>query len=152
MREMYFDEYGWPNPRRADGPKHLTPEDWSQGRRATGTGSRYRWVDPKRDNCTKEDWPYSYSEHYVLGTAAKGDDAAYSDRLQQWSQENWERAWKVIGNRRFDQFSFDDANKFMSAYFDKPTKVSAIAEGCNVGNGYPYWVLWFSHITSSRKP
>lgn len=145
-----FDEgYRDHRRRRSYGPHHgphLTGDDWSKSRKPTAIDPRYRWVDPHRENRRKEDWPYSYSDHYLWGVGAKGDHAVYSDRLHQWSAENWERAWKAIGQKRFDQFSRDDADKFMSAYLDKPAKVSALAEGCNVSSGYPYWIIWYSEI------
>lgn len=146
---MYFDVDIDGREHRRDpqeGP-HLTGEDWAKGRKPSGRGSGYRWVDPSRENRTKADWPYSYSDHYLWGTGGKDDHAVYSDRLHQWSQDNWNRAWAAVGRKRFDQFTQDDADKFVSAYYEKPIKVTAIAEGCNVSSGYPYWILWFHNST-----
>jgi hypothetical protein len=40
---------------------------------------------------------------------------------------------------------------FLTAYFGKPTTAHAMAWGCNVGNGYPYWIVWFSHDAAENK-
>ena len=145
-----IDPFGWKDRRfrhresyGPDAGPHLTGTDWSQSRKPTAIDPRYRWVEPSRENRRKEDWPYSYTDHYLWGRKQNGDSAVYSDRLHQWSSEAWDRAWKAVGSKRFDQFTDADANKFMSAYYEKPIKVTALAEGCNVGNGYPYWILWF---------
>lgn len=118
----------------------LTGADWSAGSGATGRSYGYRWVYSHRENRTKEDWPYSYSDHYLVGTAAKGDSAVYSDRLHQWDHVSFSRAYARTGDYTK---SLRKASDFMTTYYNKPITVSAVAEGCNVSSGYPYWVLWF---------
>lgn len=110
---------------------------------AYGNRDVRRWVDPGGLKRTKQDWPYAYSEFYLWGTPRSDDVAVYSDRLFQWDNVAWERSNEAVPGKRFDQMSKADADKFMSAYYEKPIDVSALAEGCNVSNGYPYWILWY---------
>lgn len=138
---MEFDVYGDRYVRGGDkGTTCFTFEDWKASRRATGRCYGYRWVDPHRDNRTKEEWPYSYSDHYLVGTATKGDCAVYSDRLHQWDHVSFDRARARTGDYTK---SLRKASDFMTTYYNRPIKVTAVAEGCNVSSGYPYWVIWF---------
>lgn len=138
---IYGDMYG-------DGTSCLTTHDWSLGRAPTGRAYGYRWVNNRADNCTKEDWPYSYSEHYLVGTKRKGDDAVYSDRLQQWDHVSFSRAWDRTGSYTK---SLRKASDFLTTYFNRPIEVSAVAEGCNASNGYPYWIIWFRDLARPRR-
>ena len=129
--------------------------DWGPGRRAS-----LDWVRPNDHNRTKEEAPYAYGEHFLWrdgekvdpsrGTftawSAPGVEAAYSDRLQQWSAENWRRALAAVPqNGQMRYWGPEAASAFLTAYFQKPTAAVALAEGCNPSSGYPYWILWFAH-------
>jgi len=129
----------------------LTLEDWRLGRRATGRTSRYRWVDPDRDNRTKEDWPYSYSDHYLWGEREQGCDAVYSDRLAQWDSAKAKAARDAVSEfgSRYGYWGKEGTSKYLSAYFGKPVEAVAVAEGCNVSSGFPYWVFWFRDADTS---
>lgn len=110
-----------------------------------------RWVDPSQRK-TKYTHPYSYSEFFIFGDrsvlgrpgihAIPEVHADYSDRLQQWNYAKFEEAGRSF-KKRFDQFSAAEASQFLSTYYDKPIRCVALAEGCNVGNGYPYWIFWY---------
>jgi hypothetical protein len=99
------------------------------------------------DRREKRDYPYSYSEFYLWGKQAQTDHGVYSDRLRQWSDENWKRAWgamKADGlEKRFGLFGAKDASLFLTHYYGWPVTCTALIEGCNQGNGYPYWVFYF---------
>lgn len=105
------------------------------------------WVDPDGEKLDKSTHPYSYSEFYLWGgpdgrKAAK--DAVYSDRLAQWDLDKYSRCCKAIApGKRWDQMSAADVSAWMTAYLGRPITATALAEGCNVGNGYPYWIIWF---------
>lgn len=105
------------------------------------------WVNPERERRHKYEYPYSYSEYYIWrnGNPSNADDAVYSDRLYEWDYEKHVTAWKVVG-KRFDQMSRAELSKYLSAYFDKPIQAMAMAEGCNVSNGYPYWIFWYNFV------
>lgn len=111
---------------------------------------RYDWTEwGKRDRRTKEEFPYSYSDHFILRTVphdklkAKGIDAVYDDRMRGWDHAAWEKACASVPEKRFDQFTQNDLNKFLSAYFGKPVKGLAISEGCNASSDYPYFVFYY---------
>lgn len=108
------------------------------------------WVDPSRTN-GKDTHPYSYSEFFVFKTLPRDDvlrlAGNYSDRLWQRDVTAFEAAviaaGKVGSGQRFDQYTARQASAFLSAYWDKPIECVALAEGCNVSNGYPYWIFWY---------
>lgn len=114
-------------------------------------GSRYRWVDPNRENRTKEAYPYSYSDHYLWGAATKDSDAVYSDRLGQWDREAFNRGWEAGGKKRFNQMNEGEVSAFLTAYWNKPTEAVALAEGCNVATGFPYWIIWYRHPKTNSR-
>jgi len=105
------------------------------------------WVDPSRTH-DKVTHPYSYSEFFIFRTMSREEmkrqkiGADYSDRLWQWDPDKFEAASKPFA-KRFDEFTPADCSKFLSDYFGTPKECVALAEGCNVSNGYPYWIFWY---------
>jgi len=102
------------------------------------------WVNPN-SRITKQESPYGYSEFYLWRdqdlTHSTGD---YSDRLQQWSQDKWKAAWASLPkNKRITELTKQDCSKFLSIYHGRPIKAMGLIEGCNRGNGYPYWVFLY---------
>lgn len=98
----------------------------------------------------KDKWshPYSYDSFIVwYGNARKGDSVVYSDRLVQWDYEKYMTCAKTIQaestNNKFDINDPKQTEKFLSLYYGKQVTLTAIVEGCNVSNGYPYWILYF---------
>lgn len=125
------------------------------------------WVSPGKENRTEQQSPYAYSEFFIFrdekvraadigGIHAKyekGIDAAYSDRLSQWDRQAFDRGIEACPNKsRLRCWGQGDATVFLTAYFGKPTTAHALAEGCNVGNGYPYWIFWYSHDVAAESP
>lgn len=140
---FYLDARGFP-----------MPLDWQEA------DTRMDWVTPLQQNYTQSERPYSYSEFFVFRTkdvrpagpgdfharGSKGVEAAYSDRLSQWDHDAFERGLAACSSdRRMTYWSRRDASDFLTGYFGKPTTAVALAEGCNVGNGYPYWIFWYRH-------
>lgn len=126
--------------------KHIYSDDMLYGRRYGFGRPDGRWVNPDNTN-PKSTHPYSYSEFYIWGYAAGKEastDAVYSDRLAQWDREKFERCCReVVPNKRWDQMGSGEVSKWLTAYFGRPIVATALAEGCNVSNGYPYWIIWF---------
>jgi hypothetical protein len=114
-------------------------------------GQPYRWCSPNQKNRTKEEYPYGYSDHFLWGTPAEGDSAVYTDRLSQWDHDAFSRACRK-SSKSFRQYSKADADVFITEYYGRPTSVSALSEGCNVSNGYPYWVFSFHHLDAAPTP
>lgn len=110
------------------------------------------WVDPNRTD-GKRTHPYSYSEFYLWGYAAGKEastDAVYSDRLAQWGREKFERCFREVApNKGWDRMSSAEVSKWLTSYFGRPITATAVAEGCNVSSGYPYWIIWFREATPS---
>jgi hypothetical protein len=107
------------------------------------------WVDPNNTR-TKSAHPYSYSEFFHFGSreAIKEKDVHgdYSDRLQEWEPEKYARLWKEHVFCPLDRVQPAQMSAFLSAYFGKKVEAVAFAEGCNVSNGYPYYVVWHREL------
>lgn len=104
-----------------------------------------KWVDPNKRN---EKWthPYSYSEFFHFGSRriieGRGVDGEYSDRIWQWDYDKAERLWKEHVGTRWELAGAEKLSAFLSAFHGRPVRVVALAEGCNISNGYPYFIVW----------
>ena len=113
-------------------------------------GGTIKWVFPDQRR-TKQEYPYSYSPHFILGDheTTQGCGADYHDRLEQWDYDKYQRCFKAInqesGRMRggFPHWSFDDFSKFMTLYRDKPTVCTGVSEEANVSSGYPIWAIYY---------
>lgn len=87
------------------------------------------------------------SEFFHFGSreiiAQPGVSAVYDDRLWGWDYEKTKRLQAEHVGCRWGQAGRDKLSAFMSAWEGHKVEVVALAEGCNVGNGYPYFVLWY---------
>jgi hypothetical protein len=110
--------------------------------------SSYRDLDGTPVERTKDTHRYSYDAYVVWQKdydKGKGD-TVYSDRLLQWDYTKFGVcAQQVWGNQGqyFNDRKPEDIQKFLSLYFGTEIKLTVIMEGCNVSNGYPYWVFYF---------
>lgn len=128
-----------------------------------------KWVDPRN---TKEKWdnPYSYSEFFIFGNRQiikeKGVHGIYSDRVHEWwyqggkEHKQYEKLWMRYVGKRYENASAEELSKFFTAYNkilwpkqnkNKTVKVVALAEGCNISNGYPYWIIWYVECPTTTK-
>jgi hypothetical protein len=104
---------------------------------------------------TPEEYPYSYDHIAVFKTTAFKDttDTVYSDRMWQWSPEKFEachvRAFDK-GGQFFDSRKPEKVEKFLQYYFGINLDLTGIEEGCNFGNGNPYWVFYFKRNEEFR--
>jgi len=111
-----------------------------------------KWVDPNKRN---EKWthPYSYSEFFHFGSRriveGRGVDGEYSDRIWQWDYDKAERLWKEHVGTRWELAGAKKLSAFLSAFHGRPVRVVALAEGCNISNGYPYFIVW--RVDASKK-
>lgn len=99
---------------------------------------------------TKEEAPYSYGVHVVGGAVRefKGKQYAsdYSDRLSQWYGDKWRAACQRHLRARFEHESLEAIGKVLSAVYGEPRQCVQVLEGCNSGNGYPYWIFIHKYV------
>lgn len=98
----------------------------------------------------KYQYPYSYDPYLVwIKDFEKGKNhVVYSDRLWQWDSDKYDRCCdEVWGNKGqyFDNRKPDEIERFLSLYFGEKIKLTAIMQGCNVSNGYPYWIFYYEN-------
>lgn len=114
-----------------------------------------KWVNPNQTK-TKCEAPYSYSEFFIFGCRndikPKNVRANYSDRLQEWDSKAFSKA---CIKKRFEHYSRQELTDFINKYYSacsfnkephKKYEAVALVEGCNVGNGYPYWVFFYREV------
>lgn len=106
-----------------------------------------------KSNRTKDEYRYNYDpflvwakkDSYIRNT--EGSHAVYSDRLLQWDYTKYNKCRREVFGNEYQTFSGDSPDqieKFLRLYNDNPKlELIKIAEGCNVGNGYPYWMFWY---------
>lgn len=101
------------------------------------------------------EYPYSYDPYVIYKGSDfhKTDTPYYSDRIEHcyFTAEEFENALSQAGLKRYgaswesDRMSWknsDHVTRLMSILLKKDVKCTAILEGCNYGNGYPYWLVY----------
>lgn len=93
------------------------------------------------------EFPYSYDPFVLFkdGSWSEFDEAVYSDRLYEWDSELYDRCCETIWRDHGQYFSRrkpTDIERFLRLYFKKNLRLTGIEEGCNVRNGYPYWIFY----------
>ena len=94
--------------------------------------------------------PYNYDEYVVW----KSDDfdinnyhVAYSDRLKEFDGLRYENCCSEIFQNKKQRFEYGRNHKaindFLNLYFEKEVKLTAVMQGCNQWNGYPYWIFLY---------
>ena len=100
--------------------------------------------------------PYSFDKHVLWKSddCQKTDCFVYSDRMMSWDwdkfHDSMKQVWKQHGHY-FDGDDPKDVEKFMSLYQGHPVKLTAIMKGCNVSNGYPYFIFGFREVQNAEK-
>lgn len=92
--------------------------------------------------------PYSFSEHVLWKSddCTKMDHFVYSDRMMSWDWTKFHDSMKQVWQQHGHYFDGDnpaDVERFLSLYQEKPVKLTAILKGCNVSNGYPYYIFGY---------
>lgn len=92
--------------------------------------------------------PYSYDAYvvYKADDYNKKDTWVYSDRLLQWDRGAFKTAVREVwpdksGSQTFSGRKPEDINRFLSLYFGKEVRLTAIQQACNVSTGYPCWIF-----------
>lgn len=99
---------------------------------------------------TKHDYPYTYDSFvtYRNGSNEEVNHTVYPDRLISWGRKKYDKlAEKYFGGsgHYFSGRSPESIERFLQEYYENPKlKLIVIQEGCNVSNGYPYWVFHFN--------
>ncbi len=122
--------------------------------RSAGESSVYAGIYVGLDGRPVERPPYkyhySYDEYVVFKDPSFtcSDSMDYSDRLWEYDPSRFRAAAaQVWPDKPHGQMFRDrkpaDVQRFLSLYFGTPVKLTAVLQGCNKGNGNPYWV--FAH-------
>lgn len=99
--------------------------------------------------------PYSYDSYVIWKSPdfEEADCCVYHDRMMSWNWDKFaEACHRVWGNggQMFHNRHPKDIEKFLSLYFDKDVELTLVMQGCNVSNGYPYWVFGYKEKGDSK--
>lgn len=100
---------------------------------------------------TKTSHPYSYEpfEVYNNDYNEKVDQGAYDDRMISWDWDKFSNCCQDAFGNSGQIFTYREPKaieKFLQLYYGNPKlKLTRIVEGCNVGNGYPYWYFCWNN-------
>ena len=125
------------------------------GPRRTRMGQEYCDQYSTNDKTTH---PYSYSPFFHWKKDwQKTDTCAYDDRMREWKYDLWNEvcaelpAATQFGQRQFQYQTPETLSKMLSKYCGEPVTCTALVEGCNVSNGYPYYVFYWRANTPKLK-
>lgn len=109
--------------------------------------NKYFDLDGKPTERTPDKYPYSYEPYVQWKGEFDGQKASsyFSDRLRQWDYKKFDECCEKVWGEKMEYFQNGNPKyieKFLSLYFERKTKLTAILEGCNYGNGYPYWIFY----------
>lgn len=111
--------------------------------------SRFKDWDGNPVERDKYKHPYTYDAYVVYQKKKKYMAVLYSDKLQQCNYNKYTQSHKeVFGDKSqgWSNESHSKIEKFLQLYNDDPSiKLVGIMEGCNVGNGYPYWIFMYDY-------
>lgn len=97
---------------------------------------------------TPDNYRYSYDAYVISKKADKYQHAAYSDRLSEWDYTKYRNLCKKhFGNESdyWDGRSSEKIEKFLRDYYNsQKIELVGIMKGCDVSNGYPYWIFMFN--------
>jgi hypothetical protein len=102
------------------------------------------WMGNKVER-DRYDYPYSYDAYVIMKEKDEYKSAIYSDRLLQWDYKKHNiLCKKYFGNE--GQYWNDREPEKIEAFLrdfhdDQNIKLVGIMKGCNVSNGYPYWIF-----------
>lgn len=116
-------------------------------------GTMYLSLSGKPVKRTPWTHPYSYDE-FVLFKSERFDPMdcmVYHDRMLQWDGDAFSRAAREVWpdkphGQMFSGKEPGDINRFLNLYFGKEVELTAVLQGCNVGNGFPYWVFAYKEL------
>lgn len=92
-------------------------------------------------------YPYSYSEFVTWrnGQNSEINDSVYSDRLYGWDPQKYNSLCQKHFENKGHNWSSRHPTKiqqFLRDYMDnQEIRLIVIVQGCNVSNGYPYWIF-----------
>ena len=114
-----------------------------------GYKSRPRYADfdgneVKRNPITN---PYDFDEYVEWECGYQKDNSAvYSDRLWQWDSKKYDKCCQEVfknTGQKFNSRNPEGIQRFLSMYFDKEVRLTAILCGCNYATGFPYLVFYY---------
>ncbi|MGJ0846570.1 hypothetical protein ACR77J_07770 [Tissierella praeacuta] len=108
----------------------------------------YRNINGNEVRKNREKYLYSYDPYVIWKDDYNKETShtVYSDRLWQWDNKRFDQCCQAVWGDKSQHFGNrkpKDIEGFLILYFAKDIKLTAILEGCNVANGYPYWVFYY---------
>ncbi len=97
-----------------------------------------------------------YSDGYwnkaqtVWGAEEEDIHYDYSDRLYQFDYDKADKSSKEATKQLGNGFTPEWVQLYLTLYFGKPTEIRHIMAGCNLSNGYAYYVYGYRFPTQEQ--
>lgn len=114
----------------------------------------YDWTH--HGNRTPEEYPYSFSAHYLWrdfdkNDIPKGVSSEYSDRMRGWDNAAYERAREAVNfSEMTAQLDRASAKQFVEIYHGGACECVGYARDCNVSNGYPLGIFFIRSKSDNK--
>lgn len=100
----------------------------------------YDWCQPYGKR-TREEYRYSYDDHYVWREFDKHDipkcvDVIYSDRMREWDAGSYELARKESKAGWMEDLTKEQAKRFIEIFYAGAYECVGFARSCNHSTGY----------------
>lgn len=122
-----------------------------------GRLSRYDWVlSPAVDQRAPEEFPYSYSPHYLFrkgrkgSMGIKGTTSVYTDRMREQDPAKARRALEGFHFGRPPANIQESCQKAAEIFWGLGVECVGYAIGCNQSNGYPYGIFFLKEPLSQE--
>jgi len=110
--------------------------------------SMYNDWDGNEVERKRHDWPYSYDAYVIFKKRQEYQHTSYSDRLFQQDHVKYNKLTQKHFNNNSQYWNDktpEQIEAFLRDFFNKPDlELIGIMEGCNVSNGYPYWIFMYN--------
>lgn len=117
---------------------------------------KHRFINENGEPITKtpETHPYSYEPYIIFGKTNQElengyiNGSVYDDRLLQSNYNKFiSLKNNILKNNSFETSTKEKIEKFLEAWYDNKYIIVLvrILKGCNVSNGYPYYVLQYHY-------
>ena len=97
---------------------------------------------------TPDNARYTFEPYVVYKLADKYQHVDYSDRLFQFDPDKYNELCKKHFNNEsqaWDRRDVKSIESFLRDYHDdQKLELVGVMHGCNVGNGFPYWMFMFN--------
>ena len=113
-------------------------------------GVEFVWVSQSRGR-SQHDYPYAFDTFYLWKDESHDqatDSSVDSDRMFMEAHSNFIRARRKVDedkpqSQHFSDFTPDKTSEFLTLFYRREIKATALAKGCNQSTGHPIYTFFY---------